>query len=195
MKNSALFSTAINSFDEANAQDPNHEIIEGKSYPKELIYAKRMTDRLYQFEPDASEALKLAVRCQHICRWEIPRSSYEMNKVGYIQWRNDLKKFHAKKAAEILKITGYDEVLINQVEFLLLKKKLKKNAETQTLEDVVCLVFLQHYLDDFSEKSESEKLMGIIQKTWKKMSGKGQKAALELKLSPKASTLISKALH
>ena len=195
MKNSALFSTAINSFDEANAQDPNHEIIEGKSYPKELIYAKRMTDRLYQFEPDASEALKLAVRCQHICRWEIPRSSYEMNKVGYIQWRNDLKKFHAKKAAEILKITGYDELLINQVEFLLLKKKLKKNAETQTLEDVVCLVFLQHYLDDFSEKSESEKLMGIIQKTWKKMSGKGQKAALELKLSPKASTLISKALH
>lgn len=195
MKNSALFNTAINSFDEANAQDPNHEIIEGKSYPKELIYAKRMTDRLYQFEPDASEALKLAVRCQHICRWEIPRSSYEMNKVGYIQWRNDLKKFHAKKAAEILKITGYDEVLINQVEFLLLKKKLKKNAETQTLEDVVCLVFLQHYLDDFSEKSESEKLMGIIQKTWKKMSGKGQKAALELKLSPKASTLISKALH
>ena len=195
MKNSALFSTAINSFDEANAQDPNHEIIEGKSYPKELIYAKRMTDRLYQFEPDASEALKLAVRCQHICRWEIPRSSYEMNKVGYIQWRNDLKKFHAKKAAEILKITGYDEVLINQVEFLLLKKKLKKNAETQTLEDVVCLVFLQHYLDDFSEKSEPEKLMGIIQKTWKKMSGKGQKAALELKLSPKASTLISKALH
>lgn len=195
MTNSALFSTAINSFDEANAQDPNKEIIGGKPYAKELVYASRMTDRLNQFEPDASEALKLAVRCQHICRWEIPRSSYEMNRVGYIQWRNDLKKFHATKAAAILKNTGYDEALINQVEFLVLKKKLKKNVETQTLEDVVCLVFLQHYLDDFSAKSESEKLMEIIQKTWKKMSEKGQKAALELKLSPNASALISKARH
>lgn len=195
MTNSALFNTAINSFDEANAQDPNKEIIEGKSYAKELVYAKRMTDKLNQFKPDASEALKLAVRCQHICRWEIPRSSYEMNRVGYIQWRNDLKKFHATKAAEILKITGYDEALIDQVEFLVLKKKLKKNAETQTLEDVVCLVFLEHYLDDFSEKSEPEKLMEIIRKTWKKMSEKGQRETLELKLSEKGTALISKALH
>lgn len=189
------FDKAIHLFDEANSLDPNKELFEGKEYPKELLYAIRMTDQLNKFAPNSSEALQLTVRCQHICRWEIARSSYEMNRVGYLTWRKDLKDFHAKKAAEVLNSVGYDEGTIEQVEFLLLKKQLKKNADTQTLEDVVCLVFLEFYFLKFSKKYSEEKLIDIVQKTWKKMSNKGHEAALELDLPPDALALITKALN
>ncbi len=194
MLQSEKFKKAIQLFDKANAQDPNVEIFEGKEFPKELIYAERMTNQLNKFAPDANEALQLTVRCQHICRWEIPRDSYEMNRVGYLTWRKDLKDFHAKKAAEILKECGYSQEIIDEVEFLLLKKQLKKNADTQTLEDVVCLVFLEFYFSKFSKKYAEEKLIDIVQKTWKKMSEKGHKAALELQLSEASLALITKAL-
>jgi hypothetical protein len=191
---SEKFTKAIQLFDEANALDPNKEIFNDKEFPKELLYAERMTEQLNKFAPNSSEALQLTVRCQHICRWEIPRDSYEMNRVGYLNWRKDLKDFHAKKASEILKSVGYDAQTIADVEFLLLKKQLKKNADTQTLEDVVCLVFLEYYFLKFSEKYSEEKLIDIVQKTWKKMSKKGHKAALELKLPDTALALITKAL-
>ncbi len=193
--NSEKFDKAIQLIDKANNLDPNKEISEGNSYSKELLYAMRMSDKLKQFAPDASEALRLTVRCQHICRWEIPRSSYEMNRVGYLNWRKDLKDFHVVKATSILKEVGYNEEMIAKVTFLLLKKNLKKNIETQTLEDVVCLVFLEFYLMKFSEKYAEDKLIEIIQKTWKKMSVDGHKVALELELPLKAYSLIRKALN
>jgi len=191
---SEKFNKAIQLFDEANSLDPNKEFFEGREYPKELIYAIRMTEQLNKFAPHVSEALQLTVRCQHICRWEIPRDSYEMNRVGYLTWRKDLKDFHAKKAAEILAKVGYDAKTIEQVEFLLLKKQLKKNVDTQTLEDVVCLVFLEFYFLKFSKKYSEEKLIDIVQKTWKKMSDKGHEAALKLTLPQEALSLIKKAL-
>lgn len=194
MIESEKFNKAIQLFDKANSLDPNKELFKGKEYSKELLYAERMTNKLNKFAPNSSEALQLTVRCQHICRWEIPRDSYEMNRVGYLTWRKDLKDFHAKKAAEILKQVGYDDQIIDDVEFLLLKKQLKKNADTQTLEDVVCLVFLEFYFAKFSEKYSEEKLIDIVQKTWGKMSEKGHKVALGLKLTESALALITKAL-
>tara|TARA_R110001583_G_scaffold41751_1_gene132616 strand:+ start:358 stop:942 length:585 start_codon:yes stop_codon:yes gene_type:complete len=188
------FKKAIQLFDAANILDPNTELFEGKEYPKELLYAERMTQRLNTFAPNSSEALQLTARCQHICRWEIPRDSYEMNRVGYLNWRKDLKDFHAKKAASILKEVGYDAETIADVEFLLLKKQLKKNTDTQTLEDVVCLVFLEFYFSKFSKKYAEEKLIDIIQKTWKKMSNKGHEAALALNFPESQLKLITKAL-
>ncbi|WP_318345484.1 DUF4202 domain-containing protein [Flagellimonas baculiformis] len=185
---------AFKLFDAANAQDPNTEVVDGKEYAKELLYAQRMTDILNQFEPNASEALQLTARCQHICRWEIPRESYEMNRTGYLKWRQDLKKFHAEKASTLLQEVGYDEKTIERVHFLLLKKQLKKDEETQTLEDVICLVFLQYYYEPFLVKHDDDKMISILQKTWKKMSQKGQDAALQLTFSKKGSALLSKAL-
>lgn len=189
------FKKAIKLFNEANSLDPNKELYNETEFPKELLYAVRMAEQLRKFAPNASEALQLTVCCQHICRWEIPRDSYEMNKVGYLTWRQDLKDFHAKKAAEILTSVGYDDELIAQVQFLLLKKQLKKNADTQTLEDVICLVFLEYYFSKFSEKYTEDKLIDILQKTWKKMSDEGHKAALALNLPENALALISKALN
>ncbi|MCR1025741.1 DUF4202 domain-containing protein [Cellulophaga baltica] len=182
-------------FDKANEQDPNKEIFEGKEYAKEVLYAIRMTEKLNSFAPNASEVLQLTARCQHICRWEIARDSYEMNRTGYLTWRQDLKKFHAKKAGELLESIGYDQETIDNVAFLLEKKQLKKNEETQTLEDVICLVFLEYYFEPFAQKYSEEKLIDILQKTWRKMSKEGQETALNLPLSANSLTLVGKALQ
>ncbi|WP_036150718.1 DUF4202 domain-containing protein [Maribacter forsetii] len=195
MANTDRLLRAFQQFDEANKQDPNTEVFEGTTYPKEVLYGIRMTERLNEFDPKASEALRLTARCQHICRWEIPRESYEMNREGYLRWRQELKKFHAKKAASILEDVGYDDETIDNVKFLLEKKQLKKNEETQALEDVICLVFLEFYFEPFAHKHEEDKTIDILQKTWRKMSIKGQEAALKLPLSKYSLDLITKALH
>jgi hypothetical protein len=185
---------AFQLFDAANKQDPNTEIFEGTTYPKEVLYGIRMTERLHEFAPNASEALQLAARCQHICRWEISRESYAMNREGYLRWRQDLKKFHARKASSILKDVGYNQDTIAKVCFLLEKKQLKKNDETQTIEDVICLVFLEYYFEPFALKYPEDKTIEILKKTWRKMSVKGQEAAARLPLSKYTSELIFKAL-
>ena len=194
MGNTDKLERAFHLFDEANGNDPNTQMFEGRGYPKEVLYALRMTEALNTFEPDASEALKLTARCQHICRWEIPRDNYEMNRVGYLKWRQDLKKFHAEKARKILEEVGYGNEVIDKVEFLLLKKQLKKNEETQTLEDVICLVFLQHYFEPFALKHDEPKVIDILQKTWRKMSEKGQQAAMSLPFSKEALAIVNKAV-
>ena len=194
MSTSDKLQQAFELFDAANAKDPNTEIFEGKTYPKEVLYAERMTNTLNSFAPKASEALQLTARSQHICRWEIGRDLYPMNREGYLRWRQELKKFHAKKASEILKKVGYSEEAITKVAFLLEKKQLKKNEDTQTLEDVVCLVFLTYYFEPFAAKHPEDKTIDILQKTWRKMSEKGQQAALQLPLSQSSLALVSKAI-
>jgi len=188
------FNNAIQLFDKANSRDPNSESVNEKDYPKELLYAMRMTKKLNQFEPNASESVKLAARCQHICRWEIPRDSFEMNRNGYLTWRRELIQFHSIKASEILKEVGYSEEIIHNVVFLLQKKQLKRNKETQLLEDVICLTFLEFYFEKFSKKYSEEKLIDIIKKTWLKMSEKGRKSALSLNYKKKSKELILRAI-
>ncbi len=186
---------AFQLFDVANGQDPNTEDAMGRTYPKEVLYAIRMTEKLNDFASEASEALRLTARCQHICRWEIPRESYDMNRLGYLKWRQDLKKFHAQKAIKILKEVGYDKEIIDKVAFLLEKKQLKKNKDTQALEDVICLVFLEFYFEAFAQKHPEDKTIDILQKTWRKMSEKGRETALRLPLSKNALRLINKAVE
>jgi len=180
--------------DAENEADPNNEIFQEITYPKELLYSDRMYERLLAFEPNASEAVQIAAKAQHICRWKMPRESYPMDRVGYLKWREDLKKFHAKTTADILKKAEYNEAFIDRVSFLIEKKLLKKDEETQLLEDVICLVFLEFYFEPFVEKHETEKLKNIILKTWNKMSEKGQKEALKINFKPENLQLIKEAL-
>lgn len=192
--NLELLENTYTAIDVANSQDPNKETIDQKEVPKELIYGQRMSEMLDAFKPDANVALKIAARAQHICRWESPRSNYEMNRKGYLLWRSELKKFHAKKTSEIMMTLGYTNEIIEQVSFLLQKKQLKRNEDTQCLEDVICLVFLRYYYETFHQKHTDEKVIDIVQKTWKKMSSKGHDAALQLHYSEKGLTLIQQAL-
>jgi len=184
------FQAAIQQFDAANSQDPTK--IDGVA--AEVLYARRMSQCLSRLCPDASEALQLAARSQHIRRWSIPRSSYPMDRAGYHRWRTELYSFHADTAARILKEVGYDEATIARVRALLRKERLKSDRETQALEDVACLVFLEYYFADFAAKHDEQKVIQILQRTWKKMSARAQTAALELPLAPEARRLIERAL-
>lgn len=188
------FQNAIQRIDAANAKDPNTEMAAETLIAKELLYSNRMLARLMDFAPDASEAVQIAAKAQHICRWEIARNSYPMNRVGYLKWRESLKKFHASKTTLILEEVGYETPFIDRVCFLIEKKLLKKDPETQLLEDVICLVFLEYYLEDFAQKHDTEKLKNIIVKTWNKMSEKGQQTALTLSFFPSNLQLIKEAL-
>jgi len=188
------FNKASEWIDAENAQDPNIEIYQSVSYPKELLYSKRMYEKLMDFHPNASEEIQIASKAQHICRWKVARESYPMDRVGYLKWRTDLKKFHAETTAAILEKAGYNQEFIDRVSFLIEKKQLKKDEETQLLEDVICLVFLEFYLEPFVEKHDREKLKNIILKTWNKMSEKGHQAALKINYSPENLELIKEAL-
>lgn len=188
------FEEAIRLIDARNSEDPHLETENGNSVPKELLYSQRMSRHLAEFAPDAPEELRIAARAQHICRWKVDRSEYPPNRAGYFKWRNELKKLHAGLTAEILEKVGYNEEFIERVKFLIQKKKIKRDEDSQTLEDVICIVFLEYYLKDFAAKHEDEKVVDIIKKTWAKMSEKGHKAALQLPLDARSKNLVQQAL-
>lgn len=193
--NQERFTRAIALFDAANAEDPNQD----EGLPKELLYAQRMTEMIGRFAPQASEVAQLAVRAQHIKRWTVPRSNYPMTKPGYFAWRTGLYKFHAETAGDLLLQAGYDAATVEQVKAAVGKQGLMTNPDTQLLEDVSSLVFLEHYMLGFAgqhaEYSE-QKWLGIIRKTWKKMSGEAQRFATTggIKLPEPLVPLILKAV-
>jgi hypothetical protein len=188
------FEAAIRRFDEVNSGDPNVEMTDGIPYPKELLYAQRMTSCLNSVAPDASEALQLAARCQHIRRWAISRQDFPMDAQGYNKWRNSLKKYHAEVAGQILQEVGYGPEIIERVQFLVQKRQLKIDPEVQLLEDIICLVFLKYYFLDFARQHEEAKVIDIVQKTWRKMTPQGHQLALQLNLPAEAQALVGKAL-
>ena len=185
---------ALDAFDRANAADPNLEPVDGREVPKELIYGQRMSAWLMRLCPEASEALCLAARSQHIERWVTPRGSYPEGRVGYLTWRRDLKRYHAERAGEILTDLGYPDTVVSRVRALVRKERLKQDEDAQVLEDVACVVFLAHYLADFAEKHETGKVVGILRKTWAKMSPLGHRAALALPLEDALKALLGSAL-
>lgn len=184
----------LEAFDRANAADPNLEIVDGQEVPKELIYGRRMSEWLARLCPEASEALTLAARCQHLERWVTPRSRYPEGRAGYLAWRRDLKRYHAERAGEILEEIGYPDDVIARVQALVRKERLKRDPEAQVLEDVVCVVFLAHYLADFAAKHEPDKVVEILRKTWAKMSPLGRRAALALPLGGTLAAFLAAAL-
>lgn len=195
-----LYQAAITAFDQANSEDPNTEIFEGREYPKELLYAQRMTNMQERYAPHATEAVKLAVRAQHIQRWKIPRSDYAMDKPSYMLWRTTLYKFHAETAGNLMKQAGYDDEMVARVKTIVGKKELKTNPETQMMEDVVDLVFLEHYMLAFAAQHadyDEAKWIGIIKKTWNKMSESAHEFALagKIKLPDALVPLILKAVQ
>ena len=197
MTSKERFLKAISLIDKANIQDPNKEVLEGKEYPMEVIYSNRMTSWLDKLDSDASEQLQIAARAQHIERWKIPRAKYPRDREGYRNWRKELMQFHAEKAGDIMLEAGYDEISISRVKSLIKKERFKTDSESQMLEDVVCLVFLENYFSDFSKEhmDDNEKINRIIKKTWNKMSDKGRDLAMEIDLPAEAKSLILKALE
>lgn len=193
------YDMAVSLIDDANREDPNIEIIDGEEWPKELIYSHRMSDMLDRYRPEADEIARLAIRGQHIQRWKSPRDAYSMDRKGYHLWRTDLYKFHAEMVASLMARAGYDEESLERVKKAVSKKSLKKNADTQLVEDVAGLVFIEHYMEEFADKHpeySEEKWIDIIRKTWRKMSAGAHEFALSgnLKLPETLVPLIQKAV-
>jgi hypothetical protein len=194
--NQDRFNHAITLFDDLNSKDPNLEIFDGKKRPKELLYAERISAMLHKYVLNPSEALQLAARCQHIQRWKIKRDKFPMTKSGYYQWRKNLKIFHANTANAILRKVGYEEDVINHVLHLVKKERLKSDIETQTMEDVIVLVFIESYLEEFIRNHrnfDESKIMDIVFKSLHKMTAKGRQAVLTMiKIPPSVFPIIKK---
>jgi hypothetical protein len=194
-----LLDRAIALVDAANSEDPNKVTLDGKDWPKELLYSQRMSDMLQRFRPDADAAQQLAIRAQHVQRWKSPRDAYPMDRIGYLQWRKELYKIQAETAVGLLQQAGYGQDVTDRVRAAVAKQRIKENPDTQLLEDVTDLVFLEHYLLEFAEKHpeyDEDKWLDILRKTWKKMSEDAQAFALSgsIKLPESLVPLIQKAV-
>jgi len=190
----ARFEAAIRRFDAENSRDPNTEIVNGVPRQRELVYAQWLTDWVLKLKPDASEELRLAARCQHLCRWTIARGSYPMTRAGYLKWRADLKVFHAEKAGEVLREAGYPPEVVAKVQALNLKRNFPADPECRVLEDALCLVFLERQLGALARKSTEDKVINALQKSWKKMTEQARAEALKLNYTPQEMDLIKRAL-
>jgi hypothetical protein len=189
------FAAALRRFDEENSRDPHVEQAEGVAHPRELLYAQWLTEWVLRLCPEASEELRLAARCQHLCRWMVPRDSYPMTRAGYLKWREGLKHFHAEKAGKILREVGYPEEVVARVQSLNLKKDFPHDAEGRVLEDALCLVFLEHQFSELASKTTKDKMTNALQKAWQKMTPAAQAQALKLSYDPQQQALLEQALR
>ena len=198
------FAKASAAFEAAHAEDPRSITVttdgQTTTLPYSVHYHRRMAYWLDQLAgDDAPEAVKLAVRTQHIRRWTRPRADYPKGLVAYKKWRVGLQKMHSEEAAKIILDSGYDEEMATRVGELLRKQNLATDPDVQLLEDVICVVFLENEYTAFVEKDEydDDKIVDIVQKTWKKMTPRGHEAALGLagQLSERALGVVQRALE
>ncbi len=173
----------LDRIDRLNAEDPNREVVDTVPRPRELAYATWLTAWVRRLDPVASDALRIAARGQHVRRWTIPRSRYPMNRAGYLRWRETLKAFHADTVEGLMREEGYPDDAIQRVRTLMGKRQLGSDPETQTLEDALCLVFLETQFADLWRKTVEETMREIVRKTWGKMSERARAEALKLPLS------------
>lgn len=191
---SSRFQIAIARFDALHGEDPRRVETEQGQLAYEQLYARRMSEWLAEVEPQASEALRLAVRAQHLQRWRIPRDEYPRDRPGYLAWRRELGRRQAELAADVLADVGYDEATCERVAALVRKENLRRDDEAQALEDTACLVFLEYYFDDFAKDHDEAKLVRIVRKTWHKMSPRGQSLAARIPMSEAGQALVRRAL-
>ena len=178
----ARFEQAIAAIDAANADDPTAITVRGTVRPKELAHAELVTEWVVALRPDASDALLVAARAHHLRRWTVPRTSYPTGRAGYLRWRKDLHEQHAREVGEILATVGYENEMIDRVQNLVRKRGLGRDPEVQTLEDALCLVFLETQFHDMVERLDSDTLHGVVEKTVKKMSSEAVSRVPELPL-------------
>jgi hypothetical protein len=190
----ARLTDVLDAIDFYNRNDPKTLELHGVAHPYEWVFSRWLSEWVLKLNPQASELLQIAARGQHVGRWKIPRDSYPMDRGGYLRWREELKRFHAKTVAEIMAKAGYSEPEIEKTRTIILKKY-QVDADARTIEDALCLVFLEHQLADFSKKTPEDKMIDILRKSWKKMSEKGRAAALTIPFGPQEKILITKALE
>lgn len=186
---------ALERFDLENSQDPNLEQVEGQLVPRELAYARWLSAWVLRLSPEASPALVLAARCQHLRRWTVPRASFPEGKAGYHRWRTHLRQFHAGAAGEILRSCGVEAGIASRVRSLNLKENFPADPEARTMEDALCLVFLERQFADLAARTERGTMVNALRKCWAKMTPKARDLALALPLGESEKSLLREALE
>ena len=189
------YQAAILAIDRANACDTTRLSSGSSQEPKEIVHGRMVSDWILRLLPEASEALRLAGRAHHLERWKIPRASYPDGREGYLLWRRDLQDHHVQRAREILADLGYDDALLERVETILRKRRLRSDPEVQCFEDALCLVFLETQFRDLAHRLGEDKMVEVLRRTLVKMSPHGKRAATEIALPAGESALLAKALE
>jgi len=181
-------------FDQANGEDPTLLPTPEGPAPREQLHARWLTEWVLRLQPSPSVPLRLAARCQHLCRWKIPRAAHPADRAGYLRWRAELKRFHADLSAGILRECGFAEELIDQVRALNLKANFPADPDSRVLEDALCLLFLERQFADLAAKTDRAKVVNALRKSWAKMTPAARSLALELPLPASARELLEEAL-
>src|SRR3990167_2861602 len=194
MTNAGRLERLLARIDALNQQDPNRELVDGTPLPCEYAYSQRLTNWVLRLAPQTSEPLRIAARGQHVRRWTIPREQYPRTRAGYLKWRETLKRFHADTITTLMREEGYPEETVARVARLIMKKDLGADPDTQTLEDALCLIFLETQLSDLRQKTAEPALLEALRKSWKKMSPRARELALALPLGEADRALVERAL-
>ncbi len=141
----------------------------------ELTYAQRMSHWLNTLDSNPVPALAIAVRAQHLKRWECSRADFPAGRAGYLRWRRNAARHHARLTASLLVELGCEATLIDRV--TLLVEKRDKGPDGQTLEDCACLVFLETRLASFKDEHSESDVTRILERTWQKMSDRARQLA------------------
>ncbi|MCU0828801.1 MAG: DUF4202 domain-containing protein [Tabrizicola sp.] len=165
---------ALALIDAANRADPTRE----EDQPAALLYGLRMSAELARLFPDASDILQIAARGQHVERWLLPRKDYPDGKEGYLAWRREQARRHAERVGGIMAEAGYGPEDCARVGVLLRKEGIKRDAEVQALEDVICFTFLRWYFEPFAASRPPAEVADIVTKTARKMSVEGRARVL-----------------
>jgi hypothetical protein len=193
MTGTARLDEAFAAIDAANAEDPHEVELLGERGPKELVHSRRATEWVRRLDPDASEAQLLAARAHHFRRWTRPRDAYPDGRAGYLKWRKAAKDAHAAEVGALLTGVGYEPDVVERVGAIIRKEGLARDAEVQTHEDALCLVFLEAQFDDLADQLGDDHTVEVLQKTLRKMSPHGIELAAGLPLSEHGADLLARA--
>ena len=194
MTETTPFDKTLAALDALHAEDPRQINVADDTLPQELWHAGRMSAWLERLDPASDALTRIAVRAQHLQRWQVPRSDYPEGRVGYLTWRRDQGQRAAETTAQLMEEAGYSPEQAQQVARMIRKQGLGREAGTQAVEDCACLVFLENYFGDFSKQIDHDHLIRIVQMTWKKMSPRAHELALGLPMSDEARGLVEEAL-
>ena len=183
------FAGAVAAIDAANSADPTLVLVRGAERPLALVHGELAAEWVAALSPDADELVLLAARAHHLRRWEMPRSSYDAGKAGYLKWKRDQRQRHAHDVGELLAAVGYSAEEIEQVQAMVLRR----GPGGQLVEDAACLVFIETQLAAVATQLDRDHLIDVIRKTAKKMSPEALAAVARIPLGEIEQQLLAAA--
>ncbi len=188
------YAVAIAAIDAANADDPTRIVVRGVEHALAQAHGVLAAEWVADLHPDADETWLLAARAHHLKRWELPRSTYEAGRSGYLKWKRDQRRRHADDAAILLTVVGYDDATIQRVQALVRRDHLATDPGSQAIEDAACLAFVETQLADVATKLDRTHLIDVLRKTATKMTPAGAAAIERIPLGDTERDLLAEAL-